>query len=186
MRAGGAASSLKVIVRDVRLEPASSSSKRIIVFPPSISQSGGRGEQVSEGAFDLVEEPRGGAARPPAGRGGRAAPVEEQARGAGPLGRGDDVRQAAEAARNAAPHGDAEDLLGDLEEAVELGAAAGQDEAGAQLARRDLPDGLLPEERQELLGAGLEELGELAAPPGVDAPPAGEGHVDRLALVHEG
>src|SRR5512141_1512253 len=185
MRAGGADSSLKVIVRDVRLEPASSSSKRIIVFPPSISQSGGRGEQVSEGAFELVEESRRGAARAPAGSGRGAPAVEEEARRAGPLGRRHDVRQAAQPARDASPHGDAEHLLGDLEEPVELRTAAGQDAPGAQLAGGHLADGLFPQERQELLRPGLQDLGDLAPLHGMDAPAARERHVDGVGLVHE-
>src|SRR5450759_1344529 len=179
--AGGGTSSF----REIGSDGWGSSSKRIMFFPPSISQSGGREKQVLEGAFEFLEKARTGAARALPRRGGAAAAVEQETRRTGPFRRGDDVRQPAEAARHAPAHGHAEDLLGDLQEAVQLGAAARQDESGAQLARGNLPDRLLPEQREKLLGARLEDLGDLAPLDGMDAAPAGERHVERLAFAHE-
>src|SRR5664280_372953 len=172
--------------REMGSDAWGSSSKRIIFFPPSISQSGGRGEQVLEGTFEFVEKSRTGAARAPLRGGGSATPVQQEARGAGPLRRGDDVRQSAETAGHAPAHRHAEDLLGHVEDAVQLGAAPREDEAGAQLAGRHFPDRLFPEQREELLSARLEDLGDLAPLDGVDAAAARQRHVARLALVHEG
>src|SRR5450631_3742892 len=122
--AGGAAS----WSREIGSDGCASSSKRIIFCPPSISQCGGRGEEILQGTFHLREEARSGLLAGPRGSGGGGAPVEKKTRGTGPLRRGNDVRESAEAARNAAPDGDAERLLGHFEEPVEVRAPARQDE----------------------------------------------------------
>src|ERR1700682_546892 len=92
--------------REIGSDGRASSSKRIIFCPPSISQCGGRGEEILQGAFDLREKARSGLLSGLSGSGGGGAPVEQKARRTGPLGRGDDVGQAAEPARHAAPDSD--------------------------------------------------------------------------------
>src|SRR6185503_19641459 len=121
-------------------------------------------QEVVEHAPQADEGAREGAARSAAGL-LRVVPVRvhHEAHGRRALGRVDVIHQAAGAGRRAAPDREIEDLLGDLGHPLEVGAAAGEHEAGVERAIAAGVADLVPEEMEDLLGARLQDLGEHAA-----------------------
>src|SRR5215203_6351286 len=91
---------------------------------------------------------------------GRAG-VEEEPRRGRPRRAADHVDETAEPARQAVAHAGVEDLLGELQQAVELGAAAGQDDAAAQALIRRVLQEVFPDQGEQLLGPWLKDLTEL-------------------------
>ena len=86
--------------------------------------------------------------------------------------------------RAPAPDRQVEDLLGDLGQAVEDGAAAGEHDARVErLLVAGVPD-LVPHQVEDLLGPRLQHLGEDASAHDARPPAADAGHLDRLLVVH--
>ncbi len=98
----------------------------------------------------------------------------------------DVVGQPAEARRRAAPHGQVEDLLGDLGHAVEVGAAAGQHDAGVERLLVARAVNLVPHEVEHLLGARLQHLRQDPPRHRAGRPAADAGHVHRLVVADHG
>ena len=112
--------------------------------------------------------------------------VHHQPDGGGALRRVDVIHEPAGAGRRAAADRQVEDLLGDLGHALEVGAAAGEDEAGVERAVAAGVADLVPQQVEDLLGARLQDLREDAARHQARLAAADAGHLHRLVLADHG